>query len=192
VKNTVLVFMCLFANSVFAGPFGLDMGYQFEKLDRGKEISPNYFLVNSVPKPNRFFETYAVEATPEAGVCFIKALSNDINTSVYGEGLRSEFKKMAGMIANKYGLPTKEVDRLTDGSIWDEPRDYMMSLKKRERTLWSMWGTSEGADLPNNIASIFLMAQARKTNVALLTLEYQFNNGDDCEKSTAVGDSESL
>ncbi len=58
----------------------------------------------------------------------------------------------------KYGKRTK-YDYLRSGSIWDEPKDWMMSLRQEERTLALFWSIDNGSVLAEHVSGISLQAK---------------------------------
>ena len=112
-------------------------------------------LIAKPPKPHPSFAIYGVEISKNYGVIAIIASSKDITTSVYGEAIRNEFDKIKNQISISYGQ-SKDYDLVKTGSIWDEPKDWMMALLKEERALGAFWAREYGSILPDDISLVWL------------------------------------
>lgn len=164
-----------------AGPFGLGMGTPLAELNKQIKLKPEkpaLYSTPSVPKEHPDFDDYRLVVTPVHGLCKIIAWSKVISTSVYGTELVSKFSDLENALTTKYGNP-KRYDFLREGSIWNERRDWMMGLRKKERTLTSYW-TNEDRELPDNVQAIELEAMAISTEQAMIKLGYEFKNSDQC------------
>ncbi len=182
VKSIVALFIFLFCISVFAGPFGLEMGMSIKQIDpNAKEIAPYIYKIQSVPKPHSAFESYVLKVSPNCGLCLIKANGKDISTNTYGVELKSSFYDMKERLEKVYGI-SETTDVLFPGSIWDEPNDWMMGILKDERILCSFWEKEKGLDLKDNINIIVLGVSAINQNKGYLILEYSFINKENCDK----------
>ncbi len=181
-KNSSLAAV-LFSVSIAAtaGPFGLDMGTPLSELNKQMKLKPEkpaLYSTPSVPKTHPDFDDYRLVVTPVHGLCKIIAWSKVISTSVYGTELVSKFSDVERALTTKYGNP-KRYDFLRSGSMWNEQRDWMMGLHKKERTLASYW-TNEGRELPDSIQAIELDAIAIGGGEAMVKLSYEFKNSDQC------------
>ena len=81
------------------------------------------------------------------------------------------------MVSDAYG-EYEEADFLLRGSIWDEPEDWMMALRRNERQLQAVW---EGQAMSNSVASVILGASALSTSDGYLVLQYSFENEELCD-----------
>ena len=191
IKTTVIPL--LFLTSIHAGPFGLEMGMKLNEIDReAEEIAAGVYLVD-VPQPHSSFEKYAIRISPTLGLYYIKAIGKDISTSSYGLELKSEFTEMKEKLQMGYG-EGDELDYLLPGSIWNEPRDYMMALIKNERTLAHLWGETDGSKpaLKNSIIAIALVAKATKADTGYISIEYYFENHSTAEKEAEAAEDSAL
>lgn len=168
------------ADSELPAPFGIRMGASKSELKITKEVAPFLYELASVPKPHSAFETYIAQVTPKSGVCFVKAIGADINTSAYGNELRSEVDKLRDQIDSVYGK-SKLLDQLRYGSIWHEPREWMMGLREKERIYAAHWSSSEGLVMKLGIKEIYLAAQALASDRGYVALEYYFDNYSHCQ-----------
>lgn len=175
---------------VWEGPMGVKMGLSVDELRQAIKLEdteqPRVFLSDTAPSPHDAFEAYTYTTTPGSGLCKMSAIGKTIKTSVYGNELRSEYASLKAALTEKYGKPTNDFDRLRQGSIWDEPRDWMMALFKKERTLSAFWDAEpdkKGASkitLPNDLVIIRIFATAEGTESGYINVSYAFSNESAC------------
>ena len=139
------------------------VGQQFLSKDNGDILE-----FSTAPMPHPDFETYMVGISPSTGLAEVVALSKDIQTNVYGEGVQSKFEEVKTALDMKYGTPANAFDFLRSGSLWDKPEDWMMGLVKEDRTLDTFWKVGD--------VSIDLEAKALSQEKGYLRLAYQFSN----------------
>jgi hypothetical protein len=176
-----LLLSTIITTNAMAGPLGLDMGMSYELLNKSiqmKQVSPYLYETSSLPKGHFDFGTYLLLITPKHGLCKVVAVSKPIPTNVYGEGLKKEFEKLESVLSQKYGQG-KKFDLLNGGSIWNEQRDWMMGLRKKERTLVVFW-QNDVSELPDNIYIIQLEASARSKEIGSIEIGYEFKNSNEC------------
>jgi hypothetical protein len=181
----VLLIACNAVVSAQAGgPFGLHAGMTKQELSRiGKLEQPEGSLsysLSTVPLPHRSFESYMVVITDKAGLCKISAIGKTVFSSVYGTELQSAFDDVEEALTKKYGSHER-TDGLRSGSIWDEPKDWMMGLHQKERYLATYWFLDRGATLSDHIVAIALEAHALSGNKGWLELSYEFDNFKACK-----------
>jgi hypothetical protein len=138
-----------------------------------------FFKAARVPKPHSAFESYTLAISPKQGLCKVVAIGVDIRTSVYGAELVSQFDAIEQMVTEKYGRAQRH-DFLRSGSIWNEPRDWMMGLLKKERALTTFWTREEIPALPPALGAIELEANALSSEKGYLILSFEFANFDVC------------
>lgn len=163
------------------GPFGLEMGISLAELSKQMKLNlkeSNVYTTMSVPKSHKDFDNYQLIITPAHGLCKVIAFSLPIRTSVYGTELVSKFTSIEEVLSAKYGTPER-FDFSNSGSIWNESRDWMMGLVKKERSLMTFWLNTK-LELPNNISTIKLDAVAANTELAMVILTYEFINVNQC------------
>ena len=185
-----LFFSCLlpFSSISLGGPFGLEMGMTLKDLGNPEELKNSYYRLLNVPKPHAAFESYIIKVTKKQGLCWIKAVGKNIKTNVYGSELKSEFNEMQSKLESIYGSQ-KTTDTLLDGSIWNEPREFMRGMVKKERFLISIWDKSTKAKLSYELLRVGLMAQAINTETGYLIVEYSFINEPLCDNEASAEDS---
>ena len=141
-KRFIFGVLILFISvSLNAGQFGLKMGMKLNQIDKHAKKLGNDIYEITVPKPHSLFNLYIVRISPTKGLYWLKAISKDISTSVYGTELVSEFDDLEKKLKKVYG-ENKRLDFLQYESIWNEPKDWMMALMKKERTLIAYWDKS--------------------------------------------------
>ena len=184
-KEIAIITLTLTAliHGLAAGPFGLEMGMTLDEIDSdATEISPGVYKLSKVPKPHSAFEAYAVKIGPKSGLCWIKAIGKDIETSVYGSTLKSEFEELRGKITKVYGTG-ETTDMLLPGSIWDEPKDFMMAMRKDERILFTVWENPKNSD---KIVQVAMLADAIGSNTGYVSLEYSFENKERADREISA------
>lgn len=164
---------------LMAGPFGFDPGMTkqqiIEELGQNaiKEAKGDVLTLRTAPRPYSGFEEYILIIDPKRGLVKLRALGVDISTSVYGDELKDAFNSIEKSIASSYG-GSKRYDFLRDGSIWNEPQDYMMGLLKKERALESFWPNNDFTKLKGQVVMIDLEAKALSREKGYLILDYEF------------------
>ena len=171
---------CFAATAFASGPFGVEKGSKLASLGESKEIAPGKYTFTP-KKAHPAFETYVALVSDSQGVCWIKAIGKDIRTSTYGTELKSEFSSFEGKLSKVYG-ENKKFDYLMPGSIWDEPKDYMPALIKKERVLATLWSAEHNSKMKDNLKSLALLASATSRDTGYIAIEYEFDNYDSCKK----------
>lgn len=165
-------------------PFGIRMGTPKENLGEIKEVAPFKYTLKSVPRPHSDFESYIVQATPKAGVCWVKAIGKNVSTSEYGNELRTKFKELEEQITSVYG-PSEHTDLLRSGALWDEPREWLMSVRQGERVFATFWGKDKGSRLPDGVTIFLGVSTTRSSGYPIV--EYSFPNEAACEAEVKEG-----
>lgn len=165
----------------YDGPFGLAMGVPLDELEATAiPNAPGKYIISRVPRPHPYFQSYVAQVGKNSGLCWIKAIGRDIDADSYGISVKSAYNEIREKLAKIYGRSYEEMDILLPGSIWDEPREWMMAMKQGERQLMSMWRSSS-KDLQNNLSSVAVAAVAKSTSSAYIAVEYQFKNEHLCD-----------
>lgn len=174
------------------GPFGLRMGMTKEQLGSGLiELAPHKFTLTKIPKPHQAFESYGVWVGPTTGLCFIRGVGKDIPTDVYGAELVAQYNILREQLAKVYGNYSEE-DYLDPDSMWNEPRDWMRSLERKDRVLRAFWSEEEESTLKPTLKYINLSASAQYAEKGYLEVEYVFDNFDKCEEEISAEEGEAL
>ncbi|MGE5570922.1 MAG: hypothetical protein ACM3S5_17955 [Rhodospirillales bacterium] len=166
------------ATSTSQGPFGFRPGMTRDEVIRlvgtgvvEKTEDPDDLLLKTAPRPHSSFENYLLTFSRDRGLVWLKAIGRNIRTSSYGNELQVEFRAVREAISGNYG-EAKTYDFLRAGSIWDEPRDWMMGLLRKERILTAYW--LDRSRLSNHVQGIRLEAKALSTGQGYLVLTYEF------------------
>lgn len=181
-KKLALIVLALIAPVAHAGPFGLEKGMRLEAVQRVatlKQVEPYVYSTPRLPESHPIFKDFRLIITPNHGLCKFVAWSDGINTSVYGDELRQVYDNIYSALERKYGSNLK-FDHLNAGSIWDERRDWMMGLYKKERTLSTYWDEEEKSSLSDQLQAVTLKAIAVSQNVGLISVTYEFDNAASC------------
>jgi hypothetical protein len=178
-----------------AQPFGLQMGMTLADLKRlGIKLekiqkTENSYSAKSIPNGHSRLAAYSFVVTPKAGLCRVVALTPTISTNVYGTELRAEFDKLKDALDARY--PGSEIiDKIMPGSIWNEPRDFMMGLLKKERALISYW--LEAEHLPDSLSGVSLEATAFSDSKGAVVLQYEYQNINECMDEIKASSSSKL
>jgi hypothetical protein len=173
-----ILFQC--AVFCFPGPFGFEMGMTLTDVAAVCTEEPipgaekNVYIVKP-QKSHPDFSIYTVSINETAGLYNIQAFNTNIPTSAYGTQLKAFFQSILGSLERVYGKG-KVSDYLYRGSIWSEPREWMMSLIKQERILFAVWEQGSEATLPDDIETIVIGATAIREDTGSVFINYTFVN----------------
>ena len=157
------------------------MGMSLEDLHGTPlKIGPSKYVLHTVPEPDHKFESYAVKISPKCGLYWIKAVGKTITTSPDGSEIRKAFEKIKRETTAIYG-DSKPYDFLTDGSALNRPDDWMQGIIKWERVLGALWKKGERNSVSDDLAEIFVGAEAISTTEGYISIEYTFSNMWACE-----------
>lgn len=163
------------------GPFGLEAGASLTQIQNqlgSKNVvkkRDNTYNLAIVPKPHPLFKEYYAVIDTKLGLVKISAWTPNIENDAYGSETRSRYNRIKQALINTYG-ECGEYDFLRAGSIWNQPREWMMSLKTQNRVLVAFWPFPVGAKLKNNINTIMLEAVAFSMDTAAINLGYEFQD----------------
>ena len=166
----------------FAGPFGFEKGMTKAQIialvgEKGVKTQGEDFIeLSTAPKPHALIDTYILRISPDKGLLKVIAVSKQIETTIYGDELRSKFKEVAEAMGGTYGPSTHSLDFVRSGSIWHEPEDWMMALNKKERTLETYWQFKPARE-GLTVADVEALALTR--NIGFLKLTYEFDGWEE-------------
>jgi hypothetical protein len=172
-----------FTSPCYAGPFGFTYGETRKQViaEVGQSNvlkSDEYSIkVSTAPKSHPGFEAYLLLFSPTKGLLKIVAIGKNIETNNAGEQLQETFHKTESSLNEIYGTP-KTLDYLHAGSIWNEPRDWMMGIVKKDRVLFSMWETGEKVRA-EHISAVILEVDALDSETGYLRLIYEFDGWEE-------------
>jgi hypothetical protein len=119
-------------------------------------------------------------------------LGKSTECSPDGYQIKIEFNDLKKILENNYGK-YRVIDRLSPGSIWDEPGDWMMSVFQNHRHYGVLWDKEvKDLSLPPDLESILLGIRATAQNEANIILHYDFINSDSCEVEISAGENSAL
>ncbi|HEV2540582.1 MAG TPA: hypothetical protein VGU03_12900 [Frateuria sp.] len=175
----------------WAGPFGLQIGLTKQQVleatgAQAMPDNPYTYLSSKAPKGHVAFQHYAFTIGDQTGLCSVVGLGDDFDADAYGNAVRGNFSALEDALTKKYGEPTSTDKDLAPGSIWNEPKDWMMGLLKNERSYRVDWKSSQTHPLPDHLALIRLNARATRSDQAALAILYRFDNADACDKEVAA------
>ena len=189
ITTTAMLCALLFTGNAEAGPFGLEKGMPLEALGVPEsEISSGYYHYNTLPKPHSAFEAYVVQATPNQGVCWVKAIGVDVATDARGTQFVSAFEEMRSKLQRAYGSHDL-TNGLPEDAVWTGAEDFMASIYHDERIYLADWGAAYGSELEDNVVQIGLLAEATDYETGYYTVEYYFDNHELCDAETAASTS---
>lgn len=178
------IIICLVAVTSWshAGPFGLDMGMSLEQLRQRGTVtalkSPNRYKIENMRDGHPEFESYTAWVSPRHGLCQIRAVGVTIRNDSFGTEIRNRFNNLTRALSSKYGPPKNSYDFLNAGSIWREPREWMMALTKKERSFTHFWQEN----LPDELAGIMLDTNGLTSDAGYIDLLYEFKNFSACKE----------
>jgi hypothetical protein len=163
--------------------FGLNMGESTSQVkSRGVILTPvsrYVFRTQGLPSGNSLFDDYRLIIAPKSGLCKIIAWISRIEDSPYGDSTRTKYDSLYRALTAKYGS-SRSFDFLRAGSIWNDSREWMMSLYQKERELSAFWDAEEGSRLPGSLKAVSIRAYASSTSTSMIAVAYEFNNAKAC------------
>lgn len=190
---TSAVFLALLASvpaPAMAWVFGLSSGSTGSDLRVVEQISPNVVRF-SPPQPNPLFERYLARLSSTGRICRILASGFINHSDSYGSKIRSDYNTVRRALTERYG-PSDEFDFIRRGSIWSAPEYFAKSLEAEERNLISFWSAEDGSNLPPGMIGIILEANAVGMTATYLSLSYDFEAIDECDRERSTAQSRGL
>jgi hypothetical protein len=171
-----------------AQPFGVDKGTPAAQLRVLRKVTQFDYLIT--PKTlHADFESYAVLATPKAGVCKVWANGFVQLEDTTGSKARVVFDRVGAQLTQKYGA-SKLTDTLLPTSIWKQPMEWTLSVSKHERTYKKTWLKDQHADWNNGLQAVTLQIAAVNGNKSYTTVMFEYDNVSECQaeiKAAGVG-----
>jgi hypothetical protein len=178
----IALFLCLFAASAFAGPFGLERGmtkqHIIDLVGHGQVIEDKgpILRVHTVPRSHPEFESYTLFISPTQGLLKINAIGKDVATSGDGEEIKDDFSKIHAALVTAYGPARDDLHNLKSGSLWDKPEDFMMGIVQKDRFETAFWFP---VGRPDKITSIAEDLLATSSSSGYLVVGYEFEGWTD-------------
>lgn len=185
-KKIIIAAAFFIVTHAFSGPLGLRKGMTLEELKKQGTFTPMKekfrYESKSLANGHPDFAAYFVTLTPEHGLCKVEAIGKVMDSNSYGTELEGKYKDLLSAVKAKYGAPAKEFNFIPGGSIWRDPRDWMMSLMKTERHLTAFWAPPETQNLPDSLNIIMIKAMALSQSQGFIVLGYEFDNSVRCRE----------
>lgn len=179
--NALLITTSLMAPVSFADdPFGFDINVSPAKYDYCSLTDKGNFKCTNAPKPHPEFEDYYLWFIDDMGLCRLVAGAKLIERDSYGQKTREKIENIKEQLKKKYGEPGDHIDFLR-GSVWDDPRDWMMGIFQNERVFGYYWFPPKYKQV-GNVNAIVLDAGAANNSDGYFTLKFEYNNLDACLK----------
>jgi hypothetical protein len=180
---------CGFAN---ASGFGFQMGkapsnYKCTAIN----AQPGAYSCSTAPKPHSAFESYILKASEKHGICWVKGVGRDIDDNGYGSNTKSAHAELVTLLSKPYGPADESMDLILPGSLWDGPNEWLMSIKKQERIVTSIWKDLAVTSKPD-LDRIYLAVSATGSKTGWVGLEYYAKYYDDCAQANAESESDAL
>ncbi|MGO4725661.1 MULTISPECIES: hypothetical protein [unclassified Inquilinus] len=161
-------------------PFGIPIYSPINSLKITSELGFGKYLIIP-PTPHPLFSQYIVQASEAHGVVWLKGISADIENDVFGNATKELIDRVATQLSQRYGQG-KKTDMLFEGSIWNEPRDWISGLEQHERIYMYMWDRAQNTQIPSDISSIGLLATSFQSGSSAAALEYSSPKLEDAQQ----------
>ena len=153
-----------------SAPFGIKMHSPVNNYDETSSLNGGLLAITP-PKPQPAFAEYIVQGSGNHGIVWVKAISPAFENDAYGTNVQAALQRVSKQLSNKYGMPEK-VDFLGHEALFAEPNDWVMSLLQQERHAFHVWKKAEGANLPDDLETVFLGYLPLSTGDCSFVLEY--------------------
>ena len=166
-------------------PFGIELYKNVSELNAVDALVDMKFLI-AAPNKHPMFDEYVVQATPTLGVVWIKGISAYKDVDPFGHNLCADVDRIADQLTLKYGNPKKS-DFVLSGSLWDEPQYWMNALEEGTRYYCYLYSAESGANLPDDLESVYVGAMSGGNNVGAVTIEYSSPRVDEAHAEIQAG-----
>ena len=163
-----------------SAPFGIELNAPLSGAEILQDIGGNKLLV-APAKRHPLFSEYYVQVSPTYGVVWVKGVGTIIGNDANGYGTQEQISKLSSQLALKYGA-SKKVDILQHGALWEESRDWVMSLLQQERSFFHIWEHSKSPELPSDLETVFLGVAAYSSSESSPIIEYASTRFKDAEQ----------
>ncbi len=177
------------------GPFGLAMGMTREEVREAMGRAPieeedGFAHFDTAPKPHPQLSDYLAMSSPTEGLCKVVGVST-VESNRFGHQVSERVNMFVAALTAKYGQPSFTRDRVLDGSLWDDPEDYMMGLLEQDRLVVYVWDPDK-VELPGDLRTIAVMAEGLSTSTARISVGYEFENMQACSEENKRKSNEAL
>lgn len=179
-SKIILLFVVLLSSiSLFAGPFGLEMGMSLKDIG-GNPIKTDdgMYTVKKLPKSNPMFAYYLLQVDPEGGLYGVAASGQSIKCSPNGAQLKKQFDNLKQSLEKDYGK-CMMMDMLLPGSTLNKENDWMKSIFQENRFYVARWSKYlPGSHLTSNLEAISLAISLSSENEGAIVIQYDFINSE--------------
>ncbi|MEM1233753.1 MAG: hypothetical protein AAGH70_06465 [Pseudomonadota bacterium] len=172
----IALLSAVLATAAEADPFGIKMGAPVARYQVLSEVATFKFM--GVPAPHPDFFSYSGLHSPEHGICRVTATSQPFAGDRYGMGIQRDFDRYEAAISRKYGQ-AQILRSLRDGSIWNTPGGWVMSVAQKDRVHATHWSGDELASF--GLSRIELRVDAIFGDSAVIVIDYLGSSFEDCE-----------
>lgn len=168
------------------GPFGISMGmsanYLASKIPSFSRASDDFtYGSDGALLDNRLFKVYRYVLTSKTGVCEVGASTPDFESNRYGDQIRVKFQWVSDLVKENYGEPLYKIEKAKPNALYDHLTEFTKALHYDEYTMIHYWDAlKQNKTFPNNIAQIFVVAQAPSTKQGTVMINYIFTNQSEC------------
>ena len=183
---TSLLLVCLvcclaYGDAIGADIFGLKRGMTvsqiralgFGTLKRHENKEGFYYVEN--PEMPKDAWTVGFLISPKDGLLKVSFFFR-IETNAYGHGVKEKYKELREIMKKKYGKG-EEYEGLLPGSMWNEPRYWMLGLMKGERELKWVKLVFD-ADNKWRLEGVAVQVDGVSLEVAVIEVGYEFQGWD--------------
>lgn len=184
---SIFTLLSICSLSVFAGPFGLDMGMTLEEVAEAcggiepEYISDDRYYIQPV-KSHPLFEGYVVWISEAEGLYYIKGISREIQANDYGTEVKQEFAKLLSPLERKYGT-FEIIDEIVSDDVLPyklKQDSWMLTIAEGSRICEVHWSVSEDDfEKFGGLTTISLGVRTQATYItdkAYIWIEYGFVN----------------
>ena len=169
--------------------FGLTMGMT-QKQAESQMTSESEFTCLSVEHCHASFLPYGFDEADLYVFYFGKngeglytiAVVFESKDDNYGFDVKKVYREIKSDIQPVYGIPD-EVDDIVATSIWDEPQDWIQSLKVGHRQLMSIWESSSSKTLEDRKLSRVVLRASFFNRLPSVNLGFVFENKEAVENA---------
>jgi len=124
---------------------------------------------------------YSVKYVDGVGICYVNAIGKTIENDSFGFTTKQRVDAIAKQLRQKYGVETDKGDFLFPGSIWDDPDDWMMGIRRKERIYAYLWSSKDGFKPVGEVAELAVAAQAVSGYAGLVQVGFTFKSEPQCK-----------
>ncbi|MEM6275904.1 MAG: hypothetical protein AAF714_03070 [Pseudomonadota bacterium] len=183
----IALLSAVLATAAGADPFGIKMGAPVARYQVLSDVATFKFM--GVPAPHPDFFSYSGLHSPQHGICRVTATSQPFAADRYGHGIQRDFDRYEAAISQKYGR-AQSLRSLRDGSIWNTPGGWVMSVAQQDRVHATHWSGEELASF--GLSRIELRVDAKFGDAAVIVIDYLGAAFEDCLAAAEVQENDAF